>query len=105
MMETESPSSTPRSMSLRTEVAPKDLDAEVSCKRGMGLMELMGPVFSGRAESGLRQRHQSVEEEADQTDGDDREDDVGEGVGVVLLPEEAADAGLSDQHFHRHDHQ
>ena len=58
---------------------------------------------SGTARSTTPIRRSSSE--ADQADGEDRQEDVGVDQAVVLLPEEAADAGRAGQHLGGDDHQ
>src|SRR5947207_2019662 len=54
---------------------------------------------------GFDEAHQPVEREPDDADGHDAQDDVLVDQAVVLLPEEAADAGGARQHLHGDDHQ
>src|SRR5216684_7220293 len=55
------------------------------------------------SQSRFRQPHQSIEREPDETDRDDRQQDVGVDQAVVFLPQEAADARRPGQHLARDD--
>src|SRR5216683_6919596 len=50
-------------------------------------------------QSRFRQPHQSIEREPDETDHDDRQQDVGVDQAVVFLPQEAADSRRPRQHL------
>ena len=65
----------------------------------------MGPISSSRAETSFDEAHATVEDIANKADGEDRENDVGITVGIVLLLEKATNARLADEHFHRNDDQ
>src|SRR6185436_11871907 len=59
----------------------------------------------GRFKSAFQKTHELVQNEANDPDGQDAEDDVLVDERVVFLPEEAADARRTSQHFCRHNHQ
>src|SRR5262249_22555787 len=85
-METNSPASTLRFTRSSTHRAPKVLAASFSS------ISAMRPCLDG-PKSRLREAHQAVEREAHHADGENAEKNVRVDQAVVLLPQEAADAG------------
>src|SRR6185503_11243546 len=58
-----------------------------------------------RSEPGFGQAHESIQHEANEPDGDDRQQDVGVDQAVVLLPQEAADPRCPGEHLAGDDHE
>src|SRR5687767_9281019 len=123
MMATYSPWSILRSMrastSLTIEPRTNDLPTPSICRNGRPGGFALGVVWETGARGAIidasssrrhaargevaDQRHQPVEDEADDADVDQRHDDVGQPRGVPGVPDEEADADAPGQHFGRHD--
>src|SRR4051812_44828153 len=100
-MATNSPRSIVRLRSLKTGGPPKPFETFCSWRNDMAEVSR----GSGGFEPPLQQAHQAVEDKADETDSQDRQDDMLVDEAVVFLPEEAADARTAGEHFGGHDHQ
>ena len=119
MMETYSPCSMLRSISLSTSLTeeprlndlvtwsmcrnerPGAITLGVTCE-AEGTGAIMAASFSrGRAARGevTGESDEAIEDEADHADVDERHDDVGEARGVPRVPDEEADADAAGQHL------
>src|SRR5262245_23986453 len=96
-METNWPCSTVSDTSRKTCRVPdevvNDFDSPLTS------MNAISAAASHRSQPGFGEPHQPVEGEADDADGDDRQEDVRVHEAVVLLPEEPADAGRAGEHL------
>src|SRR5258708_37944089 len=104
-MATNSPSSTRRLMSRRTLVRLPAGPYPLLTLRSSRKATVSSPLLLGGAQAALDHAHDAVQGEPDQADGDDAQDDVLVDQAVVLLPQEAADAGAAGQHLDGDDHQ
>src|SRR4051812_29960616 len=98
-MATNSPRSMVRLMFERMAGPPNPLPTFVSSRNAMAAQG------SGCFEFALEHAHQTVEHETDESDGDDRQDDVLVNEAVVLLPQETADTGPTREHFGGDNHE
>src|SRR5258708_9622814 len=97
-MATNSPFSTAKFKPLRIWVPPKDLPTFLSSRKGM-------EGKSGRLESGFDQAHQPIEDKANDTNRNNRQDDVLVDERIIFLPKKPAHSRTAGEHLSGNNHE